>query len=589
VNEGVIAALLGITDRSEARRVADRFSRLVSSFPSHGRLGLRVGLHTLDATALALSGSRFGGLAPDLRDSTLARMTALGEVIDLIKLPLLLAADEETPGSHEPGGRPDPELTCVPSAEWRSGSADVVVIGSGAAGAMAAKVLAEQGLDVVVLEEGQWHSASSFRGRSTFERFRTLYRDAGFTVALGRPPVVMPLGRGVGGTTLINSGTCFRTPAHVLRRWQTEWGVPTDGFPLDEVERVLQVAPQPMDVLGQNGLMALAGAHKLEWEALPLRRNAPGCAGSCQCAVGCPRNAKNGVHLNALPDACAAGARIVTSARVERVIANRGRAEGVMVRRPDGGSFVLRAALVVVAAGTTETPPLLRRSGLGGHPGLGLGMAIHPATTVAGRFPEPVHASRGVLQSVGVERFHDQGILIEATAGPAGLTTFPLPGVGRALRQELLGRAHLAYLGAMIADAPSGQVRGRQPVLTYRLARADAAKLRTAMLEMGRILFAAGAMEVLTGLRRWPRARTIDELTDIVQSAPSADLRVAAFHPTGSARMGADDQRAPVDVDGRLRGITGVYVVDGSVLPTCPEVNPQVSIMAMALAISRGL
>ncbi|WP_207925997.1 GMC family oxidoreductase [Actinocrispum wychmicini] len=537
---------------------ASRFARLTSGFPLSARLGIR-------------AAARF--------------------VPELVKVPMLLAAAAETTGDATPG-RPDPPLTCVPSAEWRGGSADVVVVGSGAGGAVVAKVLAEAGMDVVVVEEGRRHTAEEFRRTSTFDRFRTLYRDSGATVALGLPPVVLPLGRGVGGTTLVNSGTCFRTPDRVLRRWREQWGVPTDEFPelLDAVERMLHVAPQPLDVLGRNGLLAIAGASSLGWDAQPLNRNAPGCAGSCQCAVGCPRNAKNGVHLNALPDACRAGARIVTEARVTRVITARRRAEGVLIRRPDGSSFVLRAPLVVVAAGATETPPLLRRSGLGGQPGLGRGMAVHPATTVAGRFDEPVNSSRGVLQSVGIERFHDEGILIEATTGPAGLVTFPLPGTGRELRHELDNRHHLAYLGAMVADAPAGQVLGRhRPVITYQLTRADAGKLRKAMVEMGRVLFAAGATEVLTGLDRHPRASTVEELAEIVGTTPAKALRVAAFHPTGTARMGADGQRAPVDVTGRLRGVYGVYIADGSCLPTCPEVNPQVTIMAVAMAVANGI
>lgn len=504
---------------------------------------------------------------------------------ELAKIPRLLTALPETTGNAT-AGRPDPPLTCIPATEWHAGRTDVVIIGSGAGGAVVAKVLAEAGMDVTVVEEGERHTSEEFRTKSTASRFRSLYRDAGATVALGLPPVLLPMGRGVGGTTLVNSGTCFRTPDRVLDRWRSDWGVQVERSLLDDVEAMLQVRQQPMDVLGRNGTTALTGAWKLGWEARPLDRNAPGCVGSCQCAVGCPRNAKNGVHLNALPDACRAGARIITEARVERVVTARGRAEGVLVRRRDGSAFVLPARIVVVAAGATETPPLLRRSGLGGHPGLGMGMAVHPATTVAGRFDEPVDASKGVMQSVGIDRFHHEGILIEATASPVGLVTFPLPGTGAELRHELANRDHLAYLGAMIADRPAGKVIGKRPVITYRLR--DAPKLRKAMLEMGRVLFAAGATEVLTGLLKHPRARTVDELADIVSTTPTRALRVAAFHPTGTARMGATS-KAPVDTAGRLRGVTGVYVADASTLPTCPEVNPQVTIMAVAMMVAHGI
>jgi choline dehydrogenase-like flavoprotein len=162
--------------------------------------------------------------------------------------------------------------------------------------------------------------------------------------------------------------------------------------------------------------------------------------------------------------------------------------------------------------------------------------------------------------------------------------SFVPPGLGLGLRAELRGADHLATIGAMIADQPSGRV-GLGGV-RYHLAPRDADRLRTAMLAIGQLLFAAGAAEVLTGVTASPRVANESELVEVVTGTPSSALHLAAFHPSGSARMGTDETRAPVDVDGRLRGIDGVWVADASVLPTCPEVNPQVTIMAMALALT---
>ncbi|MET8244481.1 GMC family oxidoreductase [Streptomyces sp. NPDC005202] len=206
---------------------------------------------------------------------------------------------------------------------------------------------------------------------------------------------------------------------------------------------------------------------------------------------------------------------------------------------------------------------------------------MHPATSVAGRFPEPVTPWRGVLQSVGIEQLHDRGILIEATASPPGMSSFVLPGVGRALRRELEAADRLATLGAMIVDRPSGRVAGSDRTLVrYALDPRDGARLLTAVRAMGRVLFAAGAEEVLTGVPRAPRARTLDELDALLADITPRELHLSAFHPTGTAAAGADPHQAPVDPVGRLRGVRGVLVADGSVLPSCPEVNPQLSIMA---------
>lgn len=585
-----VAALLGIDEPAEVARVSSRLDTLLRGMPAASRLGIRAGLGAVSVAVRAGGAKR---LPPVERDAVLHRLAAdprLASALDVLKMPVLLAAGPSGPVPVPAGGRPDAVLDCVPSFDWPARwRTDAVVIGSGAGGAMAARTLARAGLDVVVLEEGSRHTVAELRAGNPMDRFRAMYRDAGSTVALGRPPVVLPIGRGVGGTTLVNSGTCFRTPDQVLARWASRHGIPVDRFPelLDEVERTLAVAPHPEHSIGNNGLIALRGARELGWQAAPLRRNATGCAGSGQCAVGCPRNAKNAVHLNALPEACADGARILTEARVLRILVEHGRAAGVLARRPDGSRFMLRAPRVIVAAGATETPPLLRRSGLGRHPGLGRGMAVHPATSVAGRFDEPVVAWRGVMQSVGVEELHDRGVLIEATAAPRGLSSFVLPGLGATLAGWRGAAEHLAFLGAMIADGPSGRVRGSgAPMLTYRLARPDAVKLRAAIIGMGRIMFAAGARQVLTGLTARSTADSPGELAEIVAGTPTGALRLAAFHPTGSARMGADPERAPVDPRGALRGVTGVYIADGSVLPTCPEVNPQLTIMAAALAVA---
>ncbi|MGH3678539.1 MAG: GMC family oxidoreductase N-terminal domain-containing protein [Mycobacterium sp.] len=587
--------------------LVEQVDRYVSRLPTLTRVALRGGLLSLAAASYLTTGRSLGRLSPDSRARVLNRVASLGPdpgaAVEGLKAIVLLANGADTYAAEllaraqeHDVARPDAELNVSSSTDTGSVvRADAVVVGSGAGGAMAARTLSRAGFDTVVVEEGRRWTVDEFRTAHPLDRYAGLYRGGGATAALGRPAVVLPIGRAVGGSTVVNSGTCYRPPLAVQQHWRDEFGLPLAdparlaGY-LADVEQTLQVGPVPLSIMGRNGRALLEGARALGWRAAPIPRNAPGCNSCCQCAIGCPENAKFGVHLNALPQACAAGARIVSRARVERVLHEHGRARGVRARRPDGTSFDVLAPTVVVAAGTTETPGLLWRSGLGGHQRLGRNLALHPAAALAGRFDDDVYAWRGVLQSAAVDELHDSdGVLIEATSTPPGMGSMVLPGYGRMLLDWLDKAPYIATFGAMVADSGSGRVLRvpREPtLLQYNLARADAAKLMVAIKAMGRLLFAAGAVEVVTGVSAATSVRSVDELQTVLARTNPKSLHLAAFHPTGTAAAGADEQLCPVDGTGRLRGVHGVWVADASILPSCPTVNPQVTIMALALAVA---
>jgi choline dehydrogenase-like flavoprotein len=463
--------------------------------------------------------------------------------------------------------------------------ADVCVIGAGAGGAVVAAELAEGGADVVVLEQGGEHPADGFTARPP-QMLARLYRDGGQTVTVGRPPVALPLGRGIGGTTLVNSGTCFRTPDHVLERWRREFGLELDAGTLDDafdrVERALSVSEVAPELAGNNAAVIRRGAERLGWSHGYLKRNAKGCVGSGVCVFGCPTSAKQHTGITYIPRARQAGATILTGIDARHVLVKSSRVTGVEARAANGAGLRVAAPTVVVAAGTIYTPLLLRASRIGGASGqLGRNLSLHPATAAVARMDEVVDMARGVPQSFYVDEFAGQGVMFETIAGPPSYVAMSLPLAGRRHAEAMSSYRSLAQLGMMVSDSSAGSVHpiGRRAVIRYDLAAADVEKFRTGMTRLEELLRAAGAREVFLPL---PPGVT-------PQTLRARDLRLMAFHPLGTARADARPERGVVNGQLAVHGTPGLYVADGSVVPGALGVNPQLTIMALATRLASHL
>lgn len=482
--------------------------------------------------------------------------------------------------------------------------ADVAVIGSGAGGAVVARELAARGRDVVLVEEGGFFTGKDFTGNPR-QMIDLLYRNRGLTGALGRPTIPIPLGRCVGGTTTINSGTCYRAPDFVLEEWAERHGVAGMREPelrphFEHVEQTLGVRPVPDAIYGQNSRVFERGAVALGYAGARIPRNERGCLGTGVCAFGCPQDAKQAMHVSYVPQALTEGARLFTRCRVDRVLLSAGRAIGVVGRfvdaadRDTGHELRVLARHVVVACGALLTPALLERSGVPDASGMrGRNLHIHPATRVGALFDEDVRGWEEVPQAYNVHQFTAEGIFIQGQFVPPAMEAPVLPGVGTAHKERMARYARLASFGALISDQSSGRVRagrGRWPRVTYRLGATDARKLARAIAITAEIFFAGGAAEVYSGVHSRPVLRSIDEARALERaSLPATDFEMMAFHPQGTARMGEDPRSAVTDSTGRVHGTPGLSVGDASLFPSSCRVNPQITIMAIATRIAERL
>lgn len=460
--------------------------------------------------------------------------------------------------------------------------ADFCIVGAGAGGAVVAAELAEGGASVVVLEQGPRHNPDDFTARPP-EMLARLYRDAGQTTTIGSPPILLPLGRGIGGTTLVNSGTCFRTPPHVLERWRGEYGLELDETAIDacfqRVERSLSVGEVSPELAGNNAAVVRRGAERLGWSHGYLRRNARGCVGSGVCVFGCPTSAKQHTGITYMPRAERARARILTGADVRELLREGARVRGAVARMDDGSRLEVRASEVVLACGAIHTPLLLARNHIGDASGqLGRNLSLHPATAAFALMDEQVNMARGVPQSYYVDEFAGEGVMLETVAGPPAYAAMSLPLRGEQHSCAMASYPRLAQLGLMVSDSSRGRVQtlGEHPVIRYSLDDVDLARIRKGLERIDELFRAAGAREVYLPLPPGVAPAV----------ARARDLRLMAFHPLGTARADARPTHGVADGELAVHGVRGLRIADGSVVPSALGVNPQLTIMALATRLA---
>jgi choline dehydrogenase-like flavoprotein len=473
---------------------------------------------------------------------------------------------------------------------------DACVIGTGAGGAPVAKELAEGGMSVAMLEEGDRWTTDSFTARPR-EMMARLYRDAGQVVTLGNAPIILPLGKSVGGSTLINSGTCFRTPPAVLEMWGERFGLEAmspdqlDPF-FRRVERIQNVVQVPEQLAGRNALVVKRGADALGWSGDFIYRNVRGCVGSGVCTFGCPTSAKQHVGLTYVPLAWDAGATTYKGVRARRIEVEGGRARAVEAGTLGGGRLRVECDTVVVACGTIATPLLLARNGLGLDSGeLGRNLSIHPATGVRALFDEDIDMASGVPQSYFIDEFADEGIMFEGAAGPPDYAAMSFPFSREKHRDIMLAYRNVSQFGLMVSDTSRGFVRERagRTEIRYDLNREDAATFKRGIELLCELYWAAGAKVVFPPVEGLGELRDGDLEPVRRHEVRPHDLILLAFHPLGTARADARAANGVVDENLKLRGAEGVYVADGSVVPSSLGVNPQITIMALATRLAYHL
>ena len=486
---------------------------------------------------------------------------------------------------------------------------DVVVVGSGAGGGTAAAVLAQAGLDVVIVEAGRYFTEKDFDG-AELSGFDRLYQNGGGMASVDGS-VGLLAAQGLGGTTLVNYTFSFRTPDKVRDEWAREHGLAAVATP--EFDQSLDAVWERIGVNAEHSIPSRRdetireGLDKLGWEWEVMQRNVRGCTEKvCRlCHYGCQLGAKQSTLKTWVQDAYDADARILVQTRAERVLIEGGVATGVEARTADGHKVTVKARAVVSACGSLHTPVLLARSGVSSN-ALGKHLRLHPVLVIWGQFDEEVRPWEGmlVLDLLRPGRGHGRRRLrreVRARGHPA-----EHPHVVRALarrspprRADAGDAVHGWASGCSCAttasarSAPAGTA-SRSCATSSR--RTDVEHMRRGVRGAAQVVEAMGARRVYSSHSDWvsfePGAR--GDVDDFMRQADACgwgagQAQMVSFHIMGSARIGDSPIDSVCDPTGEVWSTPGLYVMDGAAFPTASGVNPMVTIEALSHMNARGL
>lgn len=476
---------------------------------------------------------------------------------------------------------------------------DAIIIGTGAGGAVVGKQLAQSGKSVLFLECGSAVSKEDHRDSGS-QAVKRMYANQGFTWAIGNSLMALPYGRVVGGTTTINSGTCFRAPQSIHHDWVQKHQLKTLSYEnflphYEAVEHELGIAPCAFETMSESNKIMARIASKENIHGSRLVRNAIDCDGCGMCCYGCTLGKKQSMDVSYIPKALRMGAEIKTETEAVGLVYEGKQVTGVRVRSlKTKEEFVIKSSLVIVSAGSYSTPVFLKKSKIRSPKHLGKHLTVHPATKVYAEFDEDLQSWNGIPQAYSLDALHDQGILFEGVFMPPEIAASMNQFVGKELRDFMHGYSRIFSYGFLIEDSTSGSVRNLPLLgtsLFYNLTSYDVTRIQMAIAFLARLLLRNGAKRVIpmikSSLKELRTQEEIDQFENM--KFKPQQVETAAFHPLGTARMASSLSEGVVDENAKVFGFDGLYVSDGSIVPSSLGVNPQMTIMAFSHRLASHL
>ena len=488
--------------------------------------------------------------------------------------------------------------------------ADLVVVGSGAGGSIVAYRMAEADRQVLVLEGGKYVPPSEFKEDEVVQ-LSQLYSDGALQQSRDFSFQILQ-GKCVGGSTTVNNAVCFDLPERVLEHWNgpLEAGINPQALRDSFVEmRAFMGVAKPPSAHPQGGARKFVeGVRNLhldptEYRLDEVEANIDDCPGSGYCNIGCPFGNKLSMLDYVLPEAQRSfgeeALRILPECHVEKIEHGGGRARAVIANL-DGRRIRVRAKTLVVSGGAIASPWLLMSSRIA-RGRAGRRLCFNMGSPITADFgDQELDSFDGVQISHFLEPPADKGFVLETWFNPVVSQALNMPGWLDDHWHNMHRFRHLTAAGALVGTTTE-KARVRRaltggPDVDYTPGRgdprnvADMSCLIEGLKLVGRIFLAAGAERVMPNTFEYHEFRSEGELETLNRYVQDAsDLSVGTGHPQGGNAISADPKRGVVGPDCRVHGFENLFICDASVFPSATTVNPQLTVMAVAIMAAPGI
>lgn len=495
--------------------------------------------------------------------------------------------------------------------------ADMVIIGSGAAGAILAEQMAERGRRVLVLEKGLYVPPDDFT-EDEVDMISRLYSDGALQISQALRFTILQ-GSCVGGTTVVNNAVSFNTPQRVLDAWNArssqDKAVDDARFHAAQaqVRQRMRIGPvaagtrQPLDAVLNHGDSLVTAAVRSYFAGRHngytydvIEANVVDCLGCGYCNIGCRYGRKLSMLDLVLPAAQhkhgADNFRIISEAEAVRLETSGEDVTRIVVRVQGRRTLhINQPRTVIVSGGAIHSSWLLMQSRIGaGRLPVGQGLSFNMGSPLHALFDREVNAYDGLQIAHYLALEDHPGFVYETWYNPPVAQALSMPGWLDTHFKNMQNYNRMLAVGVLVGTESNAYIVPALvtggPDVVFQPRAGDLNKLVDALTILGEILLAGGAQEVYASTRRYqPYSSSaaiihaqaeLDRLRELVKG--DADILLGTGHPQGGNALGVSPSNSVVGPDFRVFGYRNLYVCDASVFPSATTVNPQLTVMGLA-------